>query len=171
RSLDYMMTRANEKPEFAGTVARYTQETKALLRLIRGKNITKPSVTMVLQGTEGFGVEIARYHSITPGMKPPFYGFDLKHRFSWGPRSVNPWMTQSTPPDVSRTLRQSRIIWPGVIDDWIKPVLDGLAKQPCSGPYTDFFLIRGSDPNSAYICEPKARWLNSVNARAPAVRR
>jgi hypothetical protein len=77
-------------------------------------------------------------------------------------------MDKSSHQDVERILRQSRIIWPGVIDAWIIPVLDSLVAAPCPGPYTDFFLIRDARPGNHYICEPKEYWLKRAGFREPS---
>jgi hypothetical protein len=75
-------------------------------------------------------------------------------------------MSKTTANKAANALREARIVWPGITDDWILPVLEKLTGKPCPGPYTDYFLIRGDDPQSRYRCEPKERWVKAGNGQA-----
>ncbi|MEX0828515.1 MAG: hypothetical protein WD005_06170, partial [Haliea sp.] len=158
-SFDHMTTRSNETENFRNDAIRYARETKALIRFIEAENLSSPTVRIVLQGSEGYGHAVARYHSITDRPQPPLRAFHLIWGHSWGAESKNTWMNKTTANKAANALREARIVWPGITDDWILPVLEKLTGKPCPGPYTDYFLIRGDDSQSLYRCEPKERWI------------
>ena len=79
--------------------------------------------------------------------------YNVSGDYNWGQSPGKFSLRTTTPEKLLTTWREADIVWPIVLDDWVRGVLVDLSGGGCDGPFEDFFLFR--DGEGAFACVPK----------------
>lgn len=157
RSMVNSATRFLVGDPLRSTIVTVQEEARYLVREIgrRGGNV--PDVTLIAQGGYNVEHELARYAAIRERRDAAeslgYMHYNVTPDYNWGPAPGKFSLRVTTPEKLLETWRKADIVWPVVLDDWVRPVLVELSGGGCDGPFEEFFLIRDGD--GAYACVSK----------------
>lgn len=149
RSFAAMAARGDADPDQVAVVRAMRAETGAALNLLDRHPGWARRPLMLAQGSAGYETVIANYFGLGR--------FRLADMWSWGPEPANVWMLKAEPEQVRATLLAASVVWPVIVDPWMRDVLAGLIRDPaCLADPTRYLLV--PDPQAGELaCVPKAR--------------
>ena len=139
-----------------GVVKWVPREAAALKAALQGARLADARVLLISQGTTGFPYMVARYQALAAARGEPLYAYRLSPEFSWGERPANRFMRKATIQEMSARLRRHRVIWPYIVDDWMRRALAEFIADPvCRKIPERYFLLRRGPPGAPYVCVAK----------------
>ena len=159
-SFDAMATRADFRLKDGGRHYRIVKdipaEATALKALLKRNGSIDPKVLLIAQGGTAFPLMVAKYHGAATKRDRPMYSYRLYPMVSWGEVKKNPLMRKSTRQQMLTLLRGHRVIWPFILDDWMREVLSAIIDDAaCRAHPERYFLLRRSKQGTPYICVAK----------------
>lgn len=146
-------TKAGEDQRNIGRTLQIRDEAAALNAMIETRGLRTPMVAIVAQGDDGFWHNVAGYYSVDTARTGPVQLYRHLRGWSWGPTHANTWMSATTPDDLIALFKTTDVIWPFVVDDWMKSVLARLADSPdCAARPTRYFLFRDETAPTGFGC-------------------
>lgn len=128
-------------------------EATALSTLIAASGYETPMVAVIAQGDDGAWHNAAGFYSVNTSRQGPVQIYRHLPSWSWGETAINAWMQTTTADDMAAQFKATDIVWPLVVDDWMRSVLARLADtQACATNPTDYFLVRDADRPSGFRC-------------------
>ncbi|MEO5372928.1 MAG: hypothetical protein H7840_01475 [Alphaproteobacteria bacterium] len=142
RSLADITTRVEQTPDLVRTIADVRRDSAALSALLRGRGMVGATTTLIDQNGDGLHANVARYYAISEVRGDPVFVFQVQPGHSWGGASANQWMATTSSLALRDLLLSRGVLWPVRLDDWIRPVLDGVVQNPgCAADLTTVFLV------------------------------
>ena len=139
-----------------GVVKWVPWEAAAFKSALKERGLTDARVLMISQGTTEFPSMVANYHAAATARGEPIYAYRLSPGFSWGETQVNRFMRKTTRQRMLTMLRRHRVIWPFILDAWMKGVLaEIIAGRACRENPEHYFLLRRGKEGTPYICVAK----------------
>jgi hypothetical protein len=139
-----------------GVVKWVPREAAALKAALKKSRLADARVLMISQGTTRFPLKVARYHALAAARGEPVFAYRLSPEFSWGERPANRFMRKTTIREMSRTLGRHRVIWPYILDDWMRGALAEIVADPaCRKNPERYFLLRRGPQGAPYVCVVK----------------
>ena len=159
-SFDAMATRADFRLKDGGRHYRIVRdipaEATALKALLKQNGLIDPKVLLIVQGGTGFAVLVAKYHAAAVSRTMPMYAYRLAWPASWGETKVTRFMQKTTVEGMLTILRRHRVIWPFILDDWMRDSLAKLTDDPaCRARPGRYFLLRRGKEGTPYTCVAK----------------
>jgi hypothetical protein len=157
RSMVNSTTRFLTNEPLRSTIVGMREEARYLVREIGKRGLEVPDVMLVAQAGYNVEFDLARYSAIREERNDAdrlgYMHYLVSGDYNWGPEPGNFSLRVTTPEKLLARWRETDIVWPVVLDDWVRAVLTDLSGGGCDGPMEDFFLFRNGD--GAFECVSK----------------
>lgn len=157
RSMLHGATRYLEGEPLRSKIFSVPQEGRYLTRVIRDEKLGVPKVSVIAQGGYNVELELARYAAIKSDRddigEEGFFHYRVSTLFSYGTEPGNFARKVISEDDLLAHWKTHDVLWPIMLDDWVRGLLGRLTGGGCDGPYEEFFLLKSED--GSFRCTPK----------------
>ncbi|CAN0526836.1 unnamed protein product, partial [Laminaria digitata] len=140
RSVDIVTARTGQTIDFRVDEMR---RAAALIDKLKGTSLPgSPILQVVSQGMDSAVIDYALFFALSRQRGDTKAGYQVAGSHSWSPTPVNVWQRRANPEEVRKTLEKADIIWPTMLDPWLREIFADLIDDDCLRALPAKALIR-----------------------------